>query len=79
MIKARLEFKSIIGPFEDKYGKHPENASFEEYERYKYAKETSQAYKLILNTTFGASGNKYLPLYDPYMTTLTCRLGQLLA
>lgn len=42
------------------------------------AKDISQAYKLILNTTYGASGNKYLALYDPYMTTCTCRLGQLL-
>ena len=44
----------------------------------KDAKDISQAYKLILNTTFGASGNKWLDLYDPYMTTVTCRLGQLL-
>ena len=33
--------------------------------------------KLILNTTFGASGNKYLDLYDPHMCTKTCRLGQI--
>lgn len=78
LIKTRLELKSVIGPFEDKYGKHPENAPEEEYVAYKNAKEASQAYKLILNTTFGASGNKYLDLYDPYMTTYTCRLGQLL-
>lgn len=78
LIKTRLELKSVIGPFEDKYGKHPENAPEEEYVAYKNAKEASQAYKLILNTTYGASGNKYLDLYDPYMTTFTCRLGQLL-
>lgn len=78
LIKTRLELKSVIGPFEDKYGKHPENAPEEEYVAYKNAKEASQAYKLILNTTYGASGNKYLDLYDPYMTTYTCRLGQLL-
>lgn len=78
MIKARLEMKAVIAPFEDKYGVHPERAPKEEYDRYINAKETSQAYKLILNTTFGASGNKYLDLYDPYMTTYTCRLGQLL-
>lgn len=35
------------------------------------------AYKLVLNTTFGASGNKYLDLYDPYMCTKCCRLGQI--
>lgn len=78
LIKTRLELKAVIGPFEDKYGKHPEEAPIEEYNNYKSAKEASQAYKLILNTTYGASGNKYLDLYDPYMTTYTCRLGQLL-
>lgn len=78
LIFIRLQLKAIIGPFEDKYGTHPENASVEEYERYRQAKEMSQAYKLILNTTYGASGNKYLDLYDPYMTTYTCRIGQLL-
>lgn len=35
------------------------------------------ANKLVLNTTFGASGNKYLDLYDPYMCTRCCRLGQI--
>ena len=78
LIRTRLELKSVIGPFEDKYGTHPELAPIEEYTKYINAKEASQAYKLILNTTFGASGNKYLDLYDPYMTTYTCRLGQLL-
>ena len=34
-------------------------------------------YKLILNTTFGASGCEGLELYDPYMRTCTCRYGQL--
>lgn len=78
LIKTRLELKSVIGPFEDKYGTHPERAPKEEYELYINSKEQSQAIKLILNTTFGASGNEYLDLYDPYMTTYTCRLGQLL-
>lgn len=78
LIKRRLELKSVISPFEDKYGTHPELAPEEEYTAYINAKEASQAYKLILNTTYGASGNKYLDLYDPYMTTYTCRLGQLL-
>lgn len=36
-----------------------------------------KALKLILNTTFGASGNKYLELYDPHQCTKTCRVGQL--
>lgn len=78
MYKARLEFKKFIDPFENKYGKNSHLAPKEEYEHYKMCKETSQAYKLILNTTYGASGNRWLPLYDPYMTTYTCRLGQLL-
>lgn len=33
--------------------------------------------KLVLNTTFGASGNKWLDLYDPYMCTSVCRTGQI--
>lgn len=78
MYDARRNFKSVIEPFEEKYGKNVHLAPKEEYEHYKNCKETSQAYKLILNTTYGASGNKYLDLYDPYMTTVTCRLGQLL-
>ena len=36
------------------------------------------AAKLILNTTYGAMGNKYLPLYDDYMRTKTCRVGQMI-
>lgn len=39
--------------------------------------KSQMAYKLILNTSFGASGNKYLEMYDPYKCTTTCRLGQL--
>lgn len=34
------------------------------------------ALKLVLNTTFGASGNKWLELYDPYHCTCVCRVGQ---
>lgn len=36
-----------------------------------------RADKLVLNTTFGASGNKWLDLYDPYMCTSVCRVGQI--
>ena len=36
------------------------------------------AAKLILNTTYGAMGNKYLNLYDDYMRTKVCRLGQII-
>ena len=34
------------------------------------------ALKLVLNTTFGASGNNLLELYDPYHCTNVCRVGQ---
>ena len=39
--------------------------------------EFNMASKLVLNTTFGASGNKWLSLYDPYMCTSVCRVGQI--
>jgi len=39
--------------------------------------DAQRARKLVLNTTFGASGNKWLDLYDPHQCTRTCRLGQL--
>lgn len=50
--------------------KHKENKTPED-------DEIQLADKLILNTTFGASGNKYLDLYDPYMCTSVCRVGQI--
>lgn len=34
--------------------------------------------KLVLNTTYGAAGNEYLPLYDDYMRSKVCRIGQLI-
>ena len=34
--------------------------------------------KLIHNTTFGAAGNKYLPLYDDYMRSKVCRVSQMI-
>lgn len=39
--------------------------------------DTQLADKLVLNTTYGASGSEYLPFYDPYQRTRTCRYGQL--
>lgn len=36
------------------------------------------AAKLILNTTYGAMGNKWLTLYDDYMRSKTCRVGQMI-
>lgn len=50
--------------------KHKKDKTAEDESRQK-------AYKLVLNTTFGASGNKYIDLYDPHMCTRTCRLGQI--
>ena len=43
----------------------------------KQDEEDNYANKLVLNTTFGASGNKWLDLYDPYMCTSVCRVGQI--
>lgn len=39
--------------------------------------DRQMAYKLVLNTTFGASGNKWLDIYDPHMCTKVCRIGQI--
>lgn len=50
--------------------KHKKNRTPEE-------NDSQQANKLVLNTTFGASGNKWLDLYDPYMCTRCCRVGQI--
>ena len=50
--------------------KHKKNKTQED-------EENQLAYKLILNTTFGASGNKWLDTYDPHMCTKVCRVGQI--
>lgn len=36
------------------------------------------AMKLVLNTMFGAGGNKYLTMYDPYNCSKLCRVDQLI-
>lgn len=36
------------------------------------------AAKLVLNTTYGAMGNKWLTLYDDYMRSKVCRVGQMI-
>lgn len=36
-----------------------------------------KALKLVLNTAYGASGNKWLAMYDPYICSKTCRVGQI--
>ena len=51
--------------------KHKKNKTPEDY-------DVQMAYKLVLNTTFGASGNQYLDLYDPYRCSAVCRVGQIL-
>lgn len=40
-------------------------------------KEFVPAGKLIHNTTYGAAGNKWLPLYDDYMRSKVCRVSQM--
>lgn len=40
-------------------------------------KDFVPAGKLIHNTTYGAAGNKFLPLYDDYMRSKVCRVSQL--
>lgn len=40
-------------------------------------KATANALKLVVNSTFGASGDKYNDLYDPLMFRSVCMYGQL--
>ena len=77
MIQFNLLSRSVENPqifidiFNERIAiKHKENKTQED-------DEIQLADKLILNTTFGASGNKYLDLYDPYMCTSVCRVGQI--
>lgn len=67
-VRNPIVFKNI---FDERIAiKHKKNKTAED-------EEINMANKLILNTTFGASGNKYLDLYDPYMCTKVCRTGQI--
>lgn len=67
-VKDKTHFKNI---FDTRIAiKNKENPTNED-------KEFNMASKLVLNTTFGASGNKWLSLYDPYMCTSVCRVGQI--
>lgn len=70
----RMNYKDIFTDFDSRY----DTLTKEELNSYTNYKNKSSAYKLVLNITYGASGNKWLDLYDPYMTSKTCRLGQLL-
>ena len=51
--------------------KHKENPTVDD-------KDRQLAYKLILNTTYGAGGCEYLDLCDKYHRSKCCRYGQLL-
>lgn len=67
-VKNPSVFKNI---FDERIAlKHKPNKTQED-------EDSQLANKLVLNTTYGASGNKYLDLYDPYMCTRCCRLGQI--
>ena len=67
-VKNPYVFKNI---FDERIRlKHKPNKTQEE-------EDSQLANKLVLNTTYGASGNKYLNLYDPYMCTRCCRVGQI--
>lgn len=67
-VKNPKVFENIFN--ERIYLKHKEDKTPEE-------DDIQLADKLVLNTTFGASGNKWLDLFDPYMCTRCCRLGQI--
>lgn len=47
-------------------------------EKWRDLNEKQNALKLILNTTYGATKNKYNALYDEYQASSLCYLGQLL-
>ena len=77
MIEFNLLSRNVQNPqvFKDIFNerialKHKENPTSED-------EGIQKADKLVLNTTFGASGNKWLDLYDPYMCTSVCRVGQI--
>lgn len=47
-------------------------------EKWRTLKAQQEGLKLILNTTYGATKNKYNALYDEYQASSLCYLGQLL-
>src|SRR5699024_1337251 len=47
-------------------------------DKWKTLKAQQEGLKLILNTTYGATKNKYNALYDEYQASSLCYLGQLL-
>ena len=53
------------------------NRLFEERMIYPKTDPRSKALKLAMNSTYGNSGNRYSPIYDPAYTVSTCLNGQL--
>ena len=47
-------------------------------DKYKQLQSAQTGLKLILNTVYGATKNKYNALYDPYMAGSLCYTGQIL-
>lgn len=65
----RVELKSQAKAEEKMNGKS---------DKWKLLNDQQNALKLILNTTYGATKNKYNALYDEYQASSLCYLGQLL-
>jgi hypothetical protein len=72
MIKNRYLSRNVTDAeiFEDTFNKRIEAKK-------KGDSKTSDALKLVLNTSYGASNNKYNDLYDPLMAHSVCISGQL--
>lgn len=80
MIQFNLLSRTVSNPqaFKDIFDERMTLKAKKEREGLTPEEQASQmADKLVLNTTFGASGNKYLDLYDLYMCTSVCRVGQI--
>lgn len=65
----RVQFKKEAGEEAKLNGKS---------EKYHELNAKQTALKLILNTTYGATKNKFNALYDEYQASSLCYLGQLL-
>lgn len=77
MLEFNLLSRNVVEPklfreiFDERMSlKHKKDKTIEE-------ENIVRADKLVMNTTFGASGNQYLELFDPYMCTSVCRVGQI--
>ncbi len=77
-IKDTSIFKDI---YDTRIGLKAEAAEAKKAKNYKLADEKKAAqapYKLILNSTYGAMGAEFNPLYDPKMMHSVCVSGQLM-